>query len=71
MLPKIVVAVVFGAILLSLGSALVALVRTPGDKDRHRLAKALTIRVALSVALFILLFVLFALGIIRPHGLSG
>ena len=71
MLPQIVIAVVFGAILVSLGFALASLVRSGNTKDRHRLAKALTVRVALSVGLFILLFVLFALGVIRPHGLQG
>jgi membrane protein implicated in regulation of membrane protease activity len=30
--------------------------------------RALTIRVALSIGLFALLMVLYALGIIRPHG---
>ena len=33
------------------------------------MAKSLTIRVVLSVSLFVLLFVGFATGLIKPHGL--
>ncbi len=71
MFPKIVVAVLFLAILASLGSALVMLIRRRDGDDSRRMAKALTVRVALSVGLFMLLFVLFALGVISPHGVNG
>jgi hypothetical protein len=49
---------------LSLGSALVHLVRDKGESKK--MARALTIRVALSVLLFVLLMVAWALGWIQP-----
>ena len=52
------------AIVLSLGSALVHLVRDKGESKK--MARALTIRVGLSVLLFVLLMVAWALGWIQP-----
>ena len=57
----------FVAILASLGVALVALFR-PGDHG-GTLLRALTIRVGLSVAFFLLLLLGWWLGILEPHGL--
>ena len=54
-------------IVLSLGSALVYLVRHKGDSSQ-KMAWALTIRVGLSVLLFVLLLVAWRLGWIQPHG---
>jgi Protein of unknown function (DUF2909) len=54
------------AIVLSLGSALVHLVRNKGDSQK--MARALTIRVGLSILLFVLLLVAWRLGWIQPHG---
>lgn len=53
-------------IVLSLGSALVHLVRGKGDSQK--MARALTIRVSLSILLFVLLLVAWWLGWIQPHG---
>lgn len=62
---KAIVIVLFIFILISLGSALYFLVH---DKNRSdRIVKALTWRIALSIFLFILLFVAFAFGWITPH----
>jgi Protein of unknown function (DUF2909) len=55
------------AIVLSLGSALVHLVRNKGESSA-KMARALTIRVGLSILLFVLLLVAWALGWIQPHG---
>lgn len=63
-----VIVLIFLGILASLGSALVHLVRGRGDS--RRTAKALTIRIGMSAALFALLFLLYAAGLIRPHGLA-
>jgi hypothetical protein len=41
----------------------------PGDGSK--MAKALTVRIALSVALFVLLLLAWAFGLIQPHGLGG
>ena len=54
------------AIVLSLGSALVHLVRHKGESSQ-KMARALTIRVGLSVLLFALLMVAWWLGWIQPH----
>ena len=55
------------AIVLSLGSALVHLVRHKGDSS-EKMARALTIRIGLSILLFVLLLVAWRLGWIQPHG---
>jgi hypothetical protein len=54
------------AIALSLGSAAVYLTRGKGDS--RKMARALTIRVGLSILLFVLLLVAYWLGWIQPHG---
>lgn len=65
MLFKVIVLLFVMFILYSLGSGLVYLVR---DKSRStRVVKALTWRIGLSVLLFILLFIAYALGWIAPH----
>ncbi len=62
----LIFAVLLG-ILISLGSALFNLSRK--TRDSRKVARDLTIRVSLSVALFILLLVAWHLGIIAPHRL--
>jgi hypothetical protein len=57
------------AIVASLGSALFHLSRKSGDSAR--LARDLTIRIGLSVALFILLMIAWRMGLIHPHGLGA
>lgn len=64
MLVKLIIIAFIIIILYCLGSGLVYLVR---DKDSDRVAKALTWRIGLSILLFILLFVAFAMGWIQPH----
>lgn len=58
----------FVAIVFSLGSALFHLSR-PGDSKK--MARALTVRIALSIGLFILLMLAWWAGIITPHGLTS
>jgi cytochrome bd-type quinol oxidase subunit 2 len=65
-LIKILIVVVLIAIILSLGSGLFHLVNDKGDSKK--MVRALTVRIALSVALFILLFIAWQQGIIEPHG---
>lgn len=67
-LGKVLVVGIFLGILVSMGSALVFLVKDKGQSDRT--VKALTVRIAISVALFILLFVLWSMGLITPHGVQ-
>jgi cytochrome bd-type quinol oxidase subunit 2 len=63
----LVVAVLLG-ILFSLGSALFHLMTDKGNSKK--MVRALTVRVALSVGLFVLLIVASQLGLIAPHGVG-
>jgi hypothetical protein len=66
-LVKVLIVVALIAIVASLGNALFHL--SSGKGDSKKLARALTIRVALSVGLFILLMIAWYNGLIAPHGL--
>jgi hypothetical protein len=65
MLIKIVVFVLLAAIVLSLFTGLGFLVR--GDGKSRGMVNALTVRIVLSIALFMLLFVAWRTGILTPH----
>ena len=67
MIFKIVILSLLLIVLVSLGSALVAMAK--GDKS-DKMLKALTWRIGLSVCIFILLLIGQAMGFITPHGLS-
>jgi cytochrome bd-type quinol oxidase subunit 2 len=64
---RILVAVALVGIVASLGSALFHLMTDKGQSKK--MVRALTLRVGLSVALFIALMVAWALGLIQPHGI--
>lgn len=64
---KIIVVFVLILIVGSLGSALFVMLKDHGQSDRT--VKALTIRVGLSIGLFLLLVVGYAMGLITPHPL--
>jgi hypothetical protein len=68
-LMRILVIVLLLAIVGSLASALVYLFKD--DPDSRRTVRALTVRISLSVSLFILLLIAHALGLIQPGGLGG
>lgn len=65
MLFKAIIIVVMLIILFALGSSLFHLVRDEGKTTRT--VKALTWRIGLSLALFLLLFLAFSMGWIKPH----
>ena len=65
---KLLIVVVLVAIVASLGSGLFHLVKDDGQSKR--MVNALTVRIALSVLLFVLLFVAWKSGLIVPHGIS-
>ncbi|MFC5609229.1 twin transmembrane helix small protein [Variovorax soli] len=71
---KYVIALVFVGILASLGSALFFMLRggPSGDKARTKsagMARALTVRIGLSVVLFLCVLLAWKLGYIQPGGL--
>lgn len=65
LLIKVILGAIFILIFFSLGSALYFLVQDKGDSDR--IVKALSWRIGLSMLLFVILLIAFALGWIRPH----
>jgi hypothetical protein len=67
---RLLIVGVLVAIVASLGSALFHLSRGT-ERDSGKLARALTIRIGLSVALFVLLMIAWYLGLISPHGLQS
>jgi len=71
---KILVALAFLAIIASLGSALFFMMRGSRDDDAQRskrMARALALRVGLSVVLFLCLLAAWKLGYIQPTGLPA
>ena len=65
---KILVVLIFIAILASLGSALFSFMKDHGQSNRT--VRALTLRIGLSIGLFALVMVLAATGQIQPHGIQ-
>jgi hypothetical protein len=63
---KLLVVAMLLAIVASLGHALFSM--ASGPSDDKRMVQALTVRVALSVGLFLLLMISWRLGLINPHG---
>ena len=68
MLAKVIVIAILLGIITSLATAMIFLIRDRGSSTR--MVKALTLRIGVSIALFILLFVMYALGFISPHGVT-
>ena len=67
MLIKILIITALVAIIISLASGMVFLVKDKGQSERT--AKALTVRISLSVLLFGLLMLGIFTGHIKPHGI--
>ena len=66
---KIIIVLLLLAIIVSLTSGMFFLVNDKGETDRT--VKSLTIRVSLSIALFLMLFVGYFMGLIQPHGITS
>ena len=66
----LLVLVALGVIVASLGSGLFHLSRG-GAGDSQRLARALTVRIVVSLALFALLMIAWYFGLISPHSMQG
>jgi len=65
---KIIVVLLLLAVLISLSSGMFFLVHDKGESDRT--VKSLTIRITLSIALFLMLFIGYFTGMIQPHGIN-
>ncbi len=65
---KALIVIALLAVVVSLGQALFAM--ASGPQNSGRVLKALTMRISISVALFIALMVAWRLGWIEPHGFS-
>lgn len=63
---EIMIVVLLVAVVASLGHALASM--SSGAGSPQRMARALTVRISLSVALFAFLLVGYHLGWIQPHG---
>jgi len=73
---KVVLALAFLAILASLGAALFFMLRKDSPDARNlqrsqRMARALAVRVGLSIVLFLCLLLAWQLGYIQPTGLPA
>jgi RsiW-degrading membrane proteinase PrsW (M82 family) len=71
MMIKILLTLIFLAILVSLGSALYHLVKQKDGASSPKLVKALSFRIGISVLLFVLLFIFVVTGTITPHGIGS
>jgi len=67
MFSKIIVVLFLFAIIASLGSGLFYLVKDKGSSNRT--VRALTVRISLSVLLFMLLMLGYLTGLLQPHGI--
>jgi DUF2909 family protein len=65
-LVKVVIVVLLGGIVASLGKALFHM--SSGPEDSAKTLQALKVRIALSIGLFIALFVAWHAGVVTPHG---
>jgi len=67
MVIKLIVLVLLALILISLGAGMFSLIKDGGQTNRT--VKFLTIRIILSIALFVVLVLAFIFGWIQPHGI--
>jgi hypothetical protein len=63
---KMLILVLLGAIVVSLGKAMFHM--SSGPDHPERLVRALTLRISLSLGLFALIMIVWYLGGISPHG---
>ena len=66
LIVKIIIVVLLGLVVLSLGAGMFSLVKDGGDSNRT--VKFLTIRIALSIATFLFIALSYYMGWIQPHG---
>jgi len=64
---KIVIILLLLAIFVSLASGLFFMIKDKGQTSRA--VTSLTFRITISIALFVMLFIGYASGLIKPHGI--
>jgi O-antigen/teichoic acid export membrane protein len=70
MIIKSLIIIAFILIIISLGSALFHLVNRKNEEQSLKTVRSLTFRITLSMLLFIFIFIAFATGLFKPHGLG-
>jgi len=68
---KIFFVIAFIIIIFSLGSALFHLVNRKEQEHSNKTVKALTFRIGLSLVLFIMMYIAYATGLIKPEGIGA
>ena len=68
---KIFFVIAFIIIIFSLGSALFHLVNRKEQQHSNKTVKALTFRIGLSLVLFIMMYIAYATGLIKPEGIGA
>ncbi|MDQ7091919.1 MAG: twin transmembrane helix small protein [Methylococcales bacterium] len=71
MITKSLIIIAFLLIIASLGTAFFYMVKNNGQEPSEKTAKALTVRIGLSLTLFILIFIAYATGLIKPEGIGA
>jgi succinate dehydrogenase hydrophobic anchor subunit len=66
MIIKIIILILLALVLVSLGAGMFSLIKDRGKTNRT--VKFLTIRIVLSILLFVLIGISFLMGWIQPHG---
>ena len=66
LIVKIIIVVLLGLIVLSLAAGMFSMIKDQENSDRT--VKMLTIRIVLSIVIFIFIFISFYMGWIQPHG---
>lgn len=64
---KLPVLILLGLIVFSLAEGMYYLAKDDGERDKTRVVRALTIRISLSLVLFVLLIASYFFGLIEPH----
>jgi putative copper export protein len=71
MIIKSLIIIAFLLIITSLGSALYYMVRNKEQQPAKKTAQMLTIRIGISCLLLMLIFLAYAIGIIKPQGIGA
>lgn len=68
---KIPVLLILAFIVFSLGQGMYYLAKDDGEMDKTRVVQALTVRIVLSLTLFVLLLLGAYFGVLTPHGVTA